>query len=72
MIGNGEQTVDIRRQIDPGDFGAFVYNYIEKPGILMSEAIVILTPDSRSDQQVQRGDFSRHGSSLQIDNHFAC
>ena len=38
----------------------------------MGEAVVILPPDRRGDQQVQRRDRRAPGSSLQIASHFAC
>ena len=59
MIGHGQERVDVRWKINSGYVGALVHHHIEKPGILVSEAVVILTPDGRGDQQVQRGDLSR-------------
>ena len=45
VIGDGQQAVDVRRQIDARDFGAFVYDYVQEPRILMSKTIVVLAPD---------------------------
>ena len=44
MIGYGEQTVGVRREIDARHRGAFVEYYIQKPRILVREAVMILTP----------------------------
>ena len=56
MIGHAQQTIRIGRQVDARDLRAFVDDQIEEAGILMREAVVILTPDGGGDQQIQRGD----------------
>ena len=38
------------------DVGALVGDDVEKAGILVGEAVVILPPDERGDEQVERGD----------------
>ena len=58
VVRHAQQAVRIRRKIDARDFGALVADNIEKAGILVGEAVVILTPDERSDQQVERRDRS--------------
>jgi len=44
MIHDRQQTVAVRRQIDADDFGLLIGDVIEKAGILVCEAIVILAP----------------------------
>ena len=56
MVGDREQAVGIRRQIDANDVGFLVHDMIDEAGILMGEAIVILPPDMRGEQIVERGD----------------
>ena len=57
MIHHRQQTVGIGRQIDADDLGFFVHDVINETGILMREAVVILPPDMRGQQVIQRGDF---------------
>ena len=58
VIRHAQQAVGVGRQIDARDIGALVADHVEKAGILMGEAVVVLPPDERSDQQVERGDRS--------------
>ena len=55
MIKDREQTIGIRRQVNAHDIGLFVDDVIEKTGVLMREAVVILLPDVGGEQIVQRG-----------------
>jgi hypothetical protein len=48
MIRHRQQRVRIRRQIHANDFGFFVHDVINKTRVLMTEAVVILSPDMRS------------------------
>ena len=43
------------------DLGALVGDDIEEAGVLVREAVVVLPPDGRGDQQVQRGDIGAPG-----------
>ena len=52
--GGGQQGVDVGRQIDAGDFRALVHHHIQETRILMRKAVVVLAPDGRGDQQVER------------------
>ena len=61
VVGDGEQRVDVGRQIDAGDVGALVHHHVEKAGILMRKAVVVLAPDGGGDQQIQRGDLLAPG-----------
>jgi len=55
VIHYRQQAVGVRRKINPHDLGLLVHDVVDKTGILMCEAIVILAPDMRSQQVVQRG-----------------
>ena len=56
VIGDREQAVGVRREIDADDFGFLVGDVIDEAGVLMREAVVILAPDVRREQIVERGD----------------
>lgn len=46
VIHRAQETVSIRRQIDPHNLRRLVGNNVEKSRILVSEPVVILTPNS--------------------------
>ena len=56
VVGDREQTVRIRRQINADDIGLLARDMIDEAGVLMGEAIVILPPDMRGEQIIQRCD----------------
>ena len=56
VIHHRQQAVGIRRQIDAHDLGLLVHDVVDEAGVLMREAVVILAPDVRGQQVVQRGD----------------
>lgn len=56
MVRYGEQGVTVWWQVDSDHFGAFVGNHVEEAGVLVSETVVILSPDGRGDENVQGGD----------------
>ena len=56
VVGDREQRVRVRWKIDAHDLGALVRHVVEEARILMAEAIVVLPPDVRGEQVVQRGD----------------
>src|SRR5262249_8488517 len=56
VVGDGQQAVGVRRKIRAHDFRLLVHYMIEKAGILMAEAVVILPPDVRGKEVVQRSD----------------
>ena len=56
MIEDRQQTIGVGRQINPYDIGLLVDHVIQKSRILMGEAVVILLPDVRGEQIVQRRD----------------
>ena len=45
MVGDPEQRVGVRRQIDANDVGLLVGDKIDEAGILMAEAVMVLPPD---------------------------
>ena len=45
VVGDGEQRVGVRREINADDVSLFVGDVIDEPGILMREAVVILPPN---------------------------
>ncbi len=56
VIGHRQQAVRVRRQIDAHDVGFLVRDMIDEARILMGKAVVVLAPDVRSEQIVQRRD----------------
>ena len=56
MIGDRQQAIRVRRQIDPHDVGFLVGDVIDEARILVGKAVVILAPDMRGEQVVQRCD----------------
>ena len=56
MVDYRQQTIDIRRHVYPSHLSPFVDDHINEAGILVSEAVVILPPNSGGNQQVERRD----------------
>ena len=56
VIGDRQQRIRVGRQIDAHDVGLLVHHVIDEAGILVGEAVVILPPDVRREQIVERGD----------------
>ena len=56
VVGDAEQRVDVGREVDAADVGALVHDDVEETGVLVREAVVVLPPDGRRDQQVERRD----------------
>jgi hypothetical protein len=56
VVGDRQQAVGVRRQIHPHDVGLLVDDVVQEPGVLVGEAVVILLPDVRGQQVVQRRD----------------
>ena len=52
MIHHRQQAVCIRRKVNSNDLGLLVHDQIDETGILVSEPVVILAPDMRSQQVV--------------------
>jgi hypothetical protein len=56
VIADREQGVRVRGQVDTDDLGLLVHDVVDEAGILMREAVVVLAPDVRGEQVVERGD----------------
>ena len=56
VIHHREQAVGVWREIDAHDLGFLVDDVVDEARILVREAVVILPPDVRGQQVVERGD----------------
>jgi hypothetical protein len=72
VVGHGEQRVRIGRQVDAHDFGLLVGHVVDEAGVLVAEAVVVLPPDMRGQQVVQRRDGPRQGIRRATFSHLAC
>ncbi len=64
VIGHRQQAIDVGWKVNAGDGGTLVQNHVQESGILMRESVVILAPDGRGDQQVQRGNLLTPGQMI--------
>ena len=53
VIGDRQQAVSVRRQIDPDDLRLLVYDVVDEPGVLMAEAVVVLPPYVAGQQVIE-------------------
>ena len=72
MIHHRQQAIGIGRQVDAHDLGLLVHHVIDEAGILVREAIVVLPPDMRGQQVVERGDLAPPGQAAVTFSHLAC
>ena len=56
MVGDIKEGIGVGRKVDPHDVSLLVDDMIDKSGILMAEAIMILAPDMRRQQIIERSD----------------
>jgi hypothetical protein len=56
VIGDPQQRVGVRWEIDADDVGLLVGDEIDEARILMAEAVMVLAPDMRGQEIVERGD----------------
>jgi len=61
MIGYRQKAIGIWRKIDTRYCSALVENHVQKTGVLVRKAVVILPPNRRRDQQIQRSDLLAPG-----------
>lgn len=54
VVHCGEQTVGVRWEVDAYNFRALVCDNVQEAGILMSKAVVILSPDCGCEEDVER------------------
>ena len=55
IVGDPQQGVGVRRQVDPHRLRLLVDEVVDKAGVLVAEPIMILLPHMRREQVVQRG-----------------
>ncbi len=73
VVGDREQAVGVRRQIDADDLGLLVHHVIDEARILVREAVVILPPDVGAEQVIQRRDrAAARGCDCSTFSHLAC
>src|SRR5260370_9223937 len=56
VIRDGQQTIGVRRKIDANDVRLFIYDVADEAGVLSREAVIVLAPDVRGEEIVERGD----------------
>ena len=72
VIGHREQRVGVRRQVDADHLRLLVDDVVDEPRVLVGEAVVILSPDVRAEEVVQRRhrapprDVARHLQPLRV------
>jgi hypothetical protein len=54
MVHRTQQAIRVRRKVDTDDIGTLVRYNVEEAGVLVREAVVILSPDSGRQQDVER------------------
>lgn len=57
MVHDREKTVTVGREVDTDNLGGLVGDDVEETRVLVSETVVVLTPDGGSKENVKRGDF---------------
>jgi hypothetical protein len=67
VIGDDEERVGVGRQVDPHHRRPLVGHEIDEPRVLVREAVVILAPDGRRQQDVFRGDRRAPGDVILAD-----
>jgi len=55
VVGDREERVCIGRQVDADDLGLLVDDVVDEARVLVREAVVVLAPDVRAEQVVERG-----------------
>ena len=56
VVGDRQERVRVRRQVDADDLRLLVHDVVDEPGVLVREAVVVLPPDVRGEQVVERRD----------------
>ncbi len=56
VVGHAQQRVGVRRQVDADDLRFLVHDVVDEAGVLVAETVVVLAPDQRRQQVVQRSD----------------
>ena len=53
VVGHGEETVAVGREVDADYLGWLVGDDVEEAGVLVREAVVVLTPDDGGEEDVE-------------------
>ena len=53
VIGDGKQTVRVRRKVYTDEAGLFIHNEINEARVLVAEAVVVLAPNVRGKQIIE-------------------
>ena len=56
VVVGGEKGVGVGRKVDAHHIGLLVDHVVDEAGILMAEPVVVLPPDVRREQVIERGD----------------
>ena len=56
MVGDRQEGVGVRRQVDAHDRGLLVHDMVDESRVLMGEAVVVLAPDMARQEIVERRD----------------
>ena len=56
VVGDREQAVGVGRQVDADHLRLLVDDVVDEAGVLVAEAVVVLPPDVRAEEVVERGD----------------
>ena len=58
VIGDEKQRVRVGRQVDPHDVGLLVADIVDEARILVAEPVMVLAPDMRGQQIIERRDWA--------------
>ena len=72
VVRHAQERIGIRRQVDPDHLRFLVHDVIDKTGVLVAEAVVILPPHERGQEIVQRRNGRRQGIPRVTLSHLAC
>src|SRR5687768_7424778 len=64
LVGNIKKGIRIRRKINTNDTGLLVDDKVDKTGVLMGKAVMVLAPHMRCQQIIEGGDGSPPGNFL--------
>ena len=64
MVGDREQAVGVGRQVDPDHLGLLVQHHIDEARVLVGEAVMVLAPDMRAQQVIERWNRPSPGNSV--------
>src|SRR5258706_8254727 len=62
VVSDCKQRVRIRREVNSREFSPFIGDNVEKARVLMGKAVMILPPDVRGKQDIERRDRTSPGN----------